>query len=118
MQVDQPSTSIAQHEGDTLSDDKSSLVNVELSPCGQVEENKTTNEQQSAWLSDNLTETENADLPVVQKPARVDDKNDAEKNPSPYDLFTTRYSSTPAVGWVLNDLEYIDKVANYLQCNL
>ena len=61
-QVDQPSTSIAQHEGDTLSDDESPLANVELSPCGQVDEDKTTNEQQSAPLSNNLTETENADL--------------------------------------------------------
>ena len=118
-QVDQPSTSIAQHEGDTLSDDESPSANVEPSPCGQVDEDKTTNQQQSAPLSNNLTETENADLPVVQEPARVDnDANDAEKTPPPYDSFTTRYSSTPAGGWVLNSLEYFDKVANYLQCNL
>ena len=102
-----------------MSDDESPLANVELSPCGQVDEDKTTNEQQSAPLSNNLTETENADLPVVQEPARVDnDANDAEKTPPPYDLFTTRYSSTPAGGWVLNNLEYFDKVANYLECNL
>ena len=118
-QADQPSTSIAQHEGDTLSDDESPLANVKLSPCGQVDEDKTTNEQQSAPLSNNLTETENAELPVVQEPARVDnDANDAEKTPPTYDLFTTRYSSTPAGGWVLNNLEYFDNVANYLECNL
>ena len=118
-QVDQPSASIAQHEGDTLSDDESPLANVEPSPCGQVDEDKTKNEQQSAPLSNNLTETENAVLPVEQEPARVDnDANDAEKTPPPYDLFTTRYSSTPAEGWAFNNLEYFDKVANYLECNL
>ena len=41
-QIYQPSTCIAQHEGDTLSDNKSPLAKMELSPCGQVEEDKTT----------------------------------------------------------------------------
>ena len=33
--------------------------------------------------------------------------------------FTTRYSSfTPPAGWVLNDEEYVDKVANYIEFSL
>ena len=104
-----------------MSDDKSPLAKVELSPCGQIEEDKTTNVQQSAPLSNNLTKTENPDLPVVQEPARVDnDANDADKKKLlPHTTYLPH--DIPQLlqgGWVLNNLEYIDKVANYLECNL
>ena len=118
-QVDQPSTSIAQGESETFSDDEAPLANLELPSSGQVEEDKNTSEQQSAPLGNKLNETKNPDLQVEQQPPRTEnDANDAEKTPPPYDSFTTRYCSTPAGGWVLNNLQYLDKVANYLECNL
>ena len=36
-----------------------------------------------------------------------------------YKTLQTRYSSfTPPAGWDLNDEEYVDKVANYIECSL
>ena len=58
----------------------------------------------------------------MQPPPSVSVNNKDKANcatSNDYNTLTTRYSSfTPPAGWVLNDEEYVDKVANYIECSL
>jgi hypothetical protein len=58
----------------------------------------------------------------MQPPPSVSVNNKDKANcatSNDYNTLTTRYSSfTPPAGWVLNDDEYVDKVANYIECSL
>jgi hypothetical protein len=58
----------------------------------------------------------------MQPPPSVSVNNKDKANcatSNDYNTLTTRYSSfTPSAGWALNDEEYVDKVANYIECSL
>ena len=61
-------------------------------------------------------------MQYMQPPPSVSVNNKDKANcatSNDYNTLTTRYSSfTPPAGWVLNDEEYVDKVANYIECSL
>jgi hypothetical protein len=56
-----------------------------------------------------------------EAPPPVSAKNKEKANSSTnsdYNTLTTKYSSfTPPAGWILNNKEYVAKVANYIECS-
>jgi cobalamin biosynthesis protein CobT len=109
---------------ENINESENSDMNMERSPSvskGGTSAKDVEGEQDGREQMRDSEENMNSRTDMQAPPSvSVNNKDQANSATSiDYNTLTTRYSSfTPPAGCVLNDEEYVDKVANYIVCSL
>ncbi|CAB4005760.1 Hypothetical predicted protein [Paramuricea clavata] len=107
---------------ENINESENSVMDMERSPSvckrGTSAKGEQNGSEQMRDSEENMTSRTDMQPPPSVSVNNKDKANSAIAR-NDYNTLTTRYSSfTPPAGWVLNDEEYVDKVANYIECSL